>query len=160
MSFIEGNNPNIPAEFGQAGVRVPSSPTGGFSKVFYAYPYSTTNATSTTDASLTLTESDFTDFDVTFSMKTVAQKKTTFVKEWETAWFMWHFNQAGTTITIQMHTSIITMLFLKTSGKIEVGRKDTISGVDFQYFIDSATGSYGSEPTFAWTINTWYKIKG
>ena len=157
--IYRGQNPNNPAEFGQAGVRVPSSPTGGFARVFYAYPYTTTNTTNTTDATLTLSESSYGDFDATFYMRTVAQKKTTFVKEWETAWFMWHFSEAGYNITQSGAHFHHYYLVLKTTGKIEVGRKDTTSGVDFQYFIDSATGAYGSEPTFTWAINTWYKIR-
>jgi hypothetical protein len=159
--IYRGYNPNNVLEKGQDGVRVPSvAPPDGSTNVYYAYPYTTTNTTNTTNANLTLTESAyFGNFDVSFYMRTINQKKTTFKKEWEVAWFMWHFNEAGYAITASGAHFHHYYVLLKTTGKIELGRKDTISGVDFQYFIDSATGSYGNEPTFTYVQGQWYKCR-
>ena len=158
--IYRGINPSNGADTGQVGVRAPSvTPPTNDPRVFYAYPYANTNAINDTDATLTLSEKSYGDIDVTFYMRTKAQRKTTFVKEWETAWFMWHFNPAGNPITDPDAHFHHYYVLLKTTGKIELGRKDTVSGVDFQYFIDSSTGSYGNEPTFTWVLGQWYKCR-
>ena len=159
-----GQNPSNPTgDRGSAGVRVPSVlPPDNSPRVYWAYPYANDNPHTDpggTNATLTLSEGTyFTDFDVTFYMRTIDQRRTAVgtPKVWEVAWFFWHFNEAGFSISQPGAHFHHYYLLLKTNGHIEIGRKDSSTQTDFQYFL---TGSAGSEPTFTWSIGTWYKIR-
>jgi hypothetical protein len=153
-----GYKPSDTNERGQDGVRAPSTlPPDSSPRVFYGYPYTTTETGTGSISTLTVTEGPYyTDFDCTFYMRTKAQRKTTNVKKWETAWFLWHFNQAGFQLTQLGAHFHHYYLVLKTDGHMEVGKKDRDDMVDAQRFL---TGTAGTEPTFTWGLLTWYKIR-
>ena len=141
---------------GQVGVRVPAG--GAFPRVMYQYPYSVSNRTGAslnvnayegTSASLVLTESSYYgDFDVTFSVRTISQKRVTpaTANSWEVAWFMWHFNESEGEDFHHYY------LALKSNGGIELGRKDNAVAAEEQYFLNTAG-------TFSYVAGTWYKVR-
>jgi hypothetical protein len=96
-----GNNPANRTNTGQAGVRVPSADPEGVSmpNVFFAFPYNTPNTASGTSASLTLTETEFGDFDLSFWMRTLKGWRSPAPKNWEVAWLLMRFNPAGYALT-------------------------------------------------------------
>jgi hypothetical protein len=122
--------------------------------IFFLYPYWKTYTGSDTDASLAITNQQYTDFDVTFQMRTVRQLKTTFVKNWEVAWLFFRFNENGHPRSDALAYRHYYYLLLKTNGHIEIGKKDT--DIDQQRFL---TGTVGQEPTFTFAINQWYKVR-
>jgi len=140
-----GSNPQNGSELGQTGVRVPSG--NAFPHVLYEYPYTTVNTDGGSSASLILTETPyFFDFDVTFSARTVAQKKSS-PNAWETFWFMFRYNEADGDI---FHHYYIA---LKSNGRIEFGKKDNTVSAEEQYYI------LGVLPTFTFTLGNWNKIR-
>jgi hypothetical protein len=142
-----GSRPDSPSDIGQVGVRVPATPSGGFARVFYEYPYLSTYTGSGTSASLVkTTTSYFADFDVTLSMRTVDQRKSTSVQVWETAWIMFRFNEAHGTNFHHYY------LALKTNGTIELGRKDNTTQAEEQTFLDTAG-------TYTYGLNAWIKVR-
>ncbi len=149
--FISSNpdTVNHPGDVGQQGVRVPGAPTGSFARVFYAYPYAQDNslafnAPNNTAAPLTLTTGAyFFDFDITFSCRTVDQRRIPPVNPWETAWFLWHYNEADGS---RYHHYYIS---LKSNGTIEYGKKDNAVQAEEQYFLPLIDSS------ISWAINQW-----
>lgn len=141
---------------GQVGVRVPAG--GAFPRVMYEYPYSVTNKTSDalnvngyigSSASLVLTEGPYYgDFDITFSVRTVAQKRGTPAtpNAWESVWIMFRFNEAQ---GVHYHHYYLT---LKSNGTLELGRKDNAVSIDEQYFLDTTA-------TYSYSAGTWYKVR-
>ncbi len=136
-----GINPQNGSDLGQTGVRVPSDT---FSYVFYLYPYSNTNTGSSSSASLLLSESVYyTNFDITFYVRTKAQKKSS-PNAWETAWLFFRFNEADGNNFHHYY------LAFKTN-QTEFGRKDNITQTEHQNFLFTGGTAY--------TIGTWYKIR-
>ncbi len=137
-----GQNPQNGLDLGQAGVRVPSG--GMFTNVMYEYPYNITNTGSSTSATLVLNESTYyQNFDVTLYIRTISQKKSS-PNPWESAWFMFHFNEAQGT---NFHHYYVA---LKTTG-LEFGRKDRSDMVDAQCFLFTNSDAH--------TLGTWYKLR-
>src|ERR1051325_10199407 len=149
--LYHGSNPDPahPGDPGKTGVRIPASPTGGFARVLYAYPYLLANSTATaTAASIVLSNPTYYgDFDVTFSLRTKASRRTPTPQAWECVWFMWHFNEADGTNFHHYY------LALKTNGHLEVGRKDNSTQTEHQYYL------LGSEPTFTFAYGAWNKVR-
>jgi hypothetical protein len=148
-----------PADIGQVGIRVPSSPTGGFARVMYEFPYTNTNTSPPigvgywTSASFVTTEHDYyTDFDCTFSMRTINQKRSS-PNAWETAWFFFRFNEAGFPAGDSRTNFHHYYMALKSNGHIELGRKDNILTIDEQYFL------LVSEPLYTYALNAWNKVR-
>jgi hypothetical protein len=140
----KGVNPQNGSDLGQTGVRAPSG--GAFTRVIYEYPYSNTNTGAGTSASLMTTEGPyFTDFDLSLSIRTKAQKRSV-PETWETAWIMFRFNEADGT---NFHHYYVT---LKSNSTIEVGRKDNVVQVDEQYFLSTSA-------TYSYVAGTWYKVR-
>jgi hypothetical protein len=141
-----GNRPDSPTDIGQVGVRVPASPTGGFARVFYEYPYLSTYTGAGTSASLVKTTTSYlADFDVTLSARLVDQRKST-PQVWESFWVMFRFNEAQGT---NFHHYYVTF---KTNGTIELGRKDRSDMVDEQRFLSTSA-------TYTYALNAWVKIR-
>ncbi len=143
-----GTNPVNGADVGETGVHVPSSPTGGFARVLYEAPYFLPNTDpDATSASIVVTDPKYyTDFDVTFYARTVAQLRTS-PHAWECFWFMWHFNDAE---GINFHHYYIA---LKSNGHVELGRKDNHVEAEEQYYLLAA------EPAFTYSLNAWNKVR-
>jgi len=150
-----GTNPTDGTDHGQQGVRVPAAPTGGFPRVYYAYPYQNDNTSPSsnpgyqTAAPLALTTVPyFEDFDVTFYMRTIQQLRSPATPNaWETAWFMWHYNEAEGSI---FHHYYIA---LKSNHTIEFGRKDNPDGAEHQYYLPTITNS------ISWGLGQWNKVR-
>lgn len=85
-----------------------------------------------THASLVVSSQSFNDFDATVQMQTVTQLRSPTPNAWETAWFLWHYQD----------DTHFYYLILKTSGW-ELGKEDPLYP-DAQRFL-----STGSERTFA-----------
>lgn len=147
--YYHGSNPTDSADLGKGGVRVPAAPTGSFARVLYAYPYVNANNTATsTSASLIVNNPNYyTDFDVTFSIRTVSQKRTPTPRAWETVWFMFRFNEA------QNNHFHHYYLAFKSNGKLEFGRKDNADSVEHQYYL------LDIEPPFNWVLNQWNLVR-
>lgn len=144
-----GYRPDQPADTGRAGVRVPASPTNGFARVFYEYPYlaTYTNPTSPpTSATMCLTNTgNFTDIDVTLYMRLVDQRRQ-IPHSWEGPWIFFRFNTVDGTNFHHYY------LVLKTDGTIEFGRKDNTTHTEEQTFLDTS-------PTYTYALNTWTKVR-
>lgn len=145
-----GHNPQNTNEKGQSGVRAALVPDNS-PRVYYAYPYSTTNTGTATNATLTLSEQEFTNFDLTFYVRTKRSLKST-PKSWETAWLLFRFNTAGfPTTDPRAHFHHYYFLIHRT-GKVEFGRKDNTTQMEEQTFLStSAVVTYAD--------NKFYKIR-
>jgi hypothetical protein len=145
--IFAGPAPWLPSDIGLQGVRNLGT--------FYSYPYQQTYTGTLTVSTLTLTNKLLkSDFDVTFSMRTVKMLKTTNHKNWEVAWFFWHFNENGYPYSDKQAFRHYYYILLKDNGHIEIGKKDNV--IDEQRFL---TGTGSQEPTFTWSLGQWYKIR-
>jgi hypothetical protein len=145
-----GQTPETSDNAGRVGVRAPAG--GAFTRVLYEYPYPNSYAGANTSASLVVTNGAyFTDFDMSLSMRTVAQKRTS-PATWETAWIMFRYNTAGfahSAAGSKFHHYYVT---LKSNSTIELGKKDNVASVDEQYFISTSA-------TYSYSAGTWYKVR-
>jgi hypothetical protein len=135
-----GNNPANRTNTGQAGVRVPSAVPEGVSmpNVFFAYPYNTPNNASGTSASLTLTETEFGDFDLSFWMRTIKGWRSPAPKNWEVAWLLLRFNPAGYQLTDKGAHFHHYFYDIQRNGVIEFGRKDNTQFWEEQTFLTTS----------------------
>lgn len=149
--YSEGNTADIVGKLalsdpGKVGVRVPGSPAGGFSRVFYEYPYLNTYTGTGTSASLVTTETSYyADFQAELSMRLVDQRKST-PNAWESPWILFRFNENE---GVYFHHYY---LILKTDGTLELGRKDNSTGREEQTFLSTSA-------TYTYALNTWIKVK-
>jgi hypothetical protein len=145
-----GQNPQNGADTGQVGVRVPAG--GAFPRVLYMYPYSILNTGASTSAAIAETTTPYyTDFDITLSVRTIAFKRSS-PNSWDAPWVMFHFNEAGFaqgSFGSRFHHYYVT---LKNNSTIELGKKDTTSGIDEQYFLSTSA-------TYTFALNQWYKLR-
>lgn len=140
-----GSMPGNPGDVGIIGVRAPSG--GAFTNVVYMYPYSGTYTGSSTSASLLKTEAPyFTDVDFTLSMRTIDQRKSTFVQNHESAWLLFRFNEADGTNFHHYY------LVLKVDGTLELGRKDNTTHAEEQTFLSTGV-------TYSYTLTGWNKVR-
>ena len=147
-----GYNPDNHSITGHAGVRVPNKlPPDNSPRVFFAYPYISGYTGTGTNASLTLTEVEFANFDMTFYMRTLKSLKTK-PNVWEVAWLLFRFNTAGFPTTDPRAHFHHYFLDIKNTGVIEFGRKDNIGQREEQTFL-----STNQTTTFAY--GTWLKIR-
>jgi hypothetical protein len=127
--IYNGYNPDNHSIIGHAGVRVPSKvPPDNSPRVYFAYPYLAGYTGTGTNATLTLSEQDFTNFDMTFYMRTVRSLRTN-PRNWETAWILFRFSD-------HFHHYFYE---IKRDGGIDFGRKDNTGGIEEQTFF--GTGS-------------------
>ncbi len=141
-----GSNPQDGGDLGQAGVRVPGSPTNGFDRVVYEYPYSQTNTGSSSSATVIVTDGQYYQaFDITIWVRTIDQRKST-PHAWECPWIFFRYNEAE---GLYFHHYYVA---LKVDGTIEFGKKDNSTQEEHQYFF--STGQ-----TYSYTINEWNKVR-
>ena len=145
-SFVQGNNsPNnkwnnhyLGGIGASSGVRFSSSVN---SNVMWEIPQASITS-SETHATLNMTTSSWSEFDVTVRQRTIQQLRTgSAPNAWETAWILFRF-------TDDTHHYYFTF---KTSG-IELGRKDYTAGSTDQTFLATNT-----TPTL--TIGTWNTVR-
>lgn len=148
-NLYRGSRPDQPADTGLAGVRVPASPTNGFARVFFEYPYLATYTGLTsppTSSTMCLTNTgNFTDIDFTIYMRLVDQRRQV-PFAWEGPWIFFRFNTVDGTNFHHYY------LVLKTDGHIEFGRKDNTTHTEEQTFLDTS-------PTYTYALNTWTKVR-
>lgn len=136
-----GSTPGTSDGAGRVGVRAPAG--GAFTNVMYQYPYTSTYTGTSTSASLAITETvSFTDFDITLSARTIAQRKTTHLNVWETAWIMFRYTDA-------YHHYYLA---LKSNGTLELGKKDNLASIDEQYFLSTGV-------TYTFALSGWNKVR-
>jgi hypothetical protein len=149
-----GFNPSNPSDKGQAGVRVPSNVPQGVTmpRVFYAQPYSTPNTGTGNNATLTLTEAQFSDFDLTFYMRCIKGGRSPTPHNWETAWILPRFNPAGYPVTDRRAHFHHYFYDIQRNGVIEFGRKDNNEQLEEQTFLTTSGRVVYSD-------GKWFKIR-
>jgi hypothetical protein len=131
---------------GKVGVRVPASPTNGYARVFYEYPYRNKLAYDYTAASLVyLNHAPFSDVEFELYVRTVKQLRVT-PNSWDTVWLMFRFNEAQGTDFHHYY------LALKSNGTLELGKKDNAVMAEEQYYMSTGVG-------YTYALNTWNKVK-
>ena len=140
---------------GLMGVRAPAG--GAFTNVFFEYPYSGALASGTsppTSSSLVLTESPyFTDIDYTLSIRTVAQRRTPTPMAWEAVWLFFRYNEQGFAPGAAGSNFHHYYMVLKSTGQIELGRKDNTTSAEEQTFLSTSA-------TYTWALGVWNKVTG
>lgn len=125
--IYNGYNPDNHSITGHAGVRVPDKlPPDNSPRVYFAYPYLYGYTGIGTNASLTLSEIDFTNFDMTFYMRTRKSLRTN-PRNWEVVWILLRFSD-------HFHHYFYN---IKRTGGIEFGRKDNTSNLEEQTFLST-----------------------
>jgi hypothetical protein len=147
-----GQTPGTSDGAGRVGVRVPASPTGGFARVFYEYPYTAANTSSdpdVTSSSNTTTEHSYWgDFDVTLSVRLKGQRRSV-PNFYEAPWVFFHYNEADGG---RFHHYY---LVLKTNGRLELGRKDNTTQIEEQTFLYTSA----ADNDYTYTVNTWNLLR-
>jgi len=123
--------------------------------IFHTYPYIAVYSGNNTDSSMTVSTQTFTNFDLTFQMRTKRALKTTFQQVWETAWLFWHYNENGHDHSVLGAFLNYYYMHIDTNGHIQVNRKDSAT-IDQTRFL---AGTFGQEPTLTWNYAQWYKIR-
>jgi hypothetical protein len=150
-TVYRGSTPGTSDGAGRTGVRAPAG--GAFTRVMYEYPYTSTYTGTSTSASLILTEGPyFSDFDLTMYVRTVAQKKTTNVNPWETAWIMFRYNEAGFASSAAGSRYHQYYLTLKANGTLELGKKDNTGSFEEQYFLSTGVA-------YTYALGAWNKVR-
>ncbi len=147
-----GSTPGTSDGAGRVGVRVPASPTGGFARVFYEYPYTAANTSAdpdVTSSSNTTTEHSYWgDFDITLSVRLKAQRRS-IPNAYESPWIFFHYNEADGS---RFHHYY---LVLKTNGRLELGRKDNTTQIEEQTFLYTSA----ADNDYTYTVNVWNLVR-
>jgi hypothetical protein len=146
-----GRNPTDSTDIGHCGTTVPND--GSFPKIMFEYPYTKTNTTtSSTSASLIVSDKSYGDFDANIKMRTLKSLRAT-PRNWENVWLMWHFNDAGYVITDKGAHFHHYYIMIHLDGTLEFGRKDNTTQTEHQYFLPTLV----SKVTF--NYGQWYNIR-
>jgi 3-keto-disaccharide hydrolase len=127
--------------YGQKGVTAETLFHGAKNNYFFQNPKIATSPRES-HASMTLTSTQFTDFDMTFRQKVVKQlRQNGPPNTWETIWFFWHF-------TDNWHNYAAV---LKTNG-LQIEKKDNDTQSDAEIFLLD-------NHAFTVKMNTWQTIR-